>query len=81
MEPVTARAAASTSFERFFHDAWPGAHRLASLLAQDVHLGDEIAQEAFARHHPSRRLTAPPAPSAPPPIAVIVSRSPGRARS
>ena len=48
METVTA----ATSFERFFHEAWPGAHRLASLLAQDAHVGEEIAQEAFARLYP-----------------------------
>jgi RNA polymerase sigma-70 factor (sigma-E family) len=46
---VTTVPPADRSFEGFFRDAWPGAHRLAALLVQDAHLGEEIAQEAFTR--------------------------------
>jgi RNA polymerase sigma factor (sigma-70 family) len=35
------------SFDQFFREAWPSAHRLASLVMQDATLGEEIAQEAF----------------------------------
>jgi RNA polymerase sigma-70 factor (sigma-E family) len=49
---LAAPAPTPTTFERFFRDAWPDAHRLASLLAQDAHAGEEIAQEAFARLYP-----------------------------
>jgi DNA-directed RNA polymerase specialized sigma24 family protein len=41
-----------SEFADFYREAWPGAVRLAGLLVQDTHVGEDLAQEAFARVFP-----------------------------
>lgn len=39
-------------FADFYRRAWPGAVRLASMLTQDARVGEDVAQDAFARIFP-----------------------------
>jgi len=45
-------ASAPSNFSDFYKQAWPGAVRLAALLTQDARVGEDLAQEAFARVFP-----------------------------
>ncbi|HEV7527043.1 MAG TPA: SigE family RNA polymerase sigma factor [Acidimicrobiia bacterium] len=45
-------AAPTTDFAAFYRATWPGAARLAALLTQDARVGEDLAQEAFARVYP-----------------------------
>jgi RNA polymerase sigma-70 factor (sigma-E family) len=43
---------ASSDFSEFYKQSWAGAVRLAALLTQDARVGEDLAQEAFARVFP-----------------------------
>jgi RNA polymerase sigma-70 factor (sigma-E family) len=45
-------AAGAVDFAEFYRRAWPAAVRLAGLLTQDARVGEDVAQEAFARMFP-----------------------------
>jgi RNA polymerase sigma-70 factor (sigma-E family) len=49
---VPGTAPAASDFSEFYKQAWPGAVRLAALLTQDARVGEDLAQEAFARVFP-----------------------------
>src|SRR5689334_11979070 len=48
----TEMQAPETGFAAFYAAEWPGAVRLAGLLTQDARVGEDLAQEAFARVFP-----------------------------
>jgi RNA polymerase sigma-70 factor (sigma-E family) len=43
---------APSDFSEFYRQSFPGAVRLAALLTQDARVGEDLAQEAFARVFP-----------------------------
>jgi RNA polymerase sigma-70 factor (sigma-E family) len=47
--PGAAEPVRPADFATFYRDAWSGAVRLAALLTQDARVGEDLAQEAFAR--------------------------------
>lgn len=48
----TEMQAPEAGFAAFYAAEWPGAVRLAGLLTQDARVGEDLAQEAFARVFP-----------------------------
>jgi RNA polymerase sigma factor (sigma-70 family) len=48
-------AAESVDFDSFFREHFPGVARAAALVARDLWVGQDLAQEAFVRLHPRWR--------------------------